>query len=505
MKTITSTAKTTARALALLSTALAAPLSAQTLDLAWSQDATGLDPHTQPGFATIRLLELMYEPLVRLDEGLELQPALAESWSFSDDGLQLTFQLDGDAMFHDGTPVTSADVRASFERILDEETGAIARANYTSIINIETPDDATVIFELDAPNAPLLNGLASVNAAVVPASAIEAGTLGTQVIGSGPFTLDARTPNASANLSAFDAWHGGDVAYDGINISVLPDETALLAALRAGQADFALINDPLVATLVPRTEGLQLNAAPTLSYYVLQLNAAREPMGELALRQAIGCAIDRQDVLDAALLGEGEVTGPLTSPAYRTDPSGLFCYEQDQDRARELLAEAGYADGFTATVIAANGEPPTASAVAQVIQSQLSEVGINLEIEMLELSVYIDRWLAADFDMAVALNGGRVDPYTMYNRYWTRDGNLQGVANYIDDTLDTLMNEGRAETDEAARAEIFGNFESHLAEMSPWIWLFTGNTYTAQTEGVSGFVSSPTGTLFGLVDVTLAE
>lgn len=498
--------KFTASALALgLTTALVAPATAQTLNIGWSQDATGLDPHTQPGFAAIRLLELMYEPLVRLGPDLELQPAVAQSWAFSDDGMSLSFTLDPDATFHDGTPVTAADVRASFERILDEATAAVARANYTAITGIETPDDHTVIFRLNAPDAPLLNGLATVNAAILPATAIEAGTVGTEVIGSGPFTLAERTPNASARLAVFADWHGGDIAYDDIAITILPDETALLATLRTGQVDFALINDPLVATLVPRTAGLTLNTAPTLSYYVLQLNASRAPMGELAVRQAMACAIDRQDILDAALLGEGEVTGPLTSPAYRTDPSDLFCYTQDQDRARELLAGAGYPDGFTAKMMAATGEPPTAAAVAQVIQSQLAEVGIMLEIEMQEMNVYIDRWLAGDFDMAVALNGGRVDPYTMYSRYWTRDGNLQRVANYIDDTLDGLMTEGRVETDETARRAIFADFEQHLAETAPWIWLFTGNTYTAQREGVEGFVSSPTGTLFGLVDVTLPQ
>ena len=496
--------KTTTSAIVLgLTTALVAPAAAQTLNIVWSQDATGLDPHTQPGFASIRLLELLYEPLLRLDASLELQPAVAESWSFSEDGTQLSFRLDPEALFHDGTPVTSADVRASFERLLDEATGAVARANYTSITGIETPDDHTVVFQLDGPDAPILNGLASVNAAILPASAIEAGTIGTQVIGSGPFTLEERTPNASARLARFEGWHGGEIAYDEIAVSVLPDETAILAALRAGQADFAFMNDPLVATLVRQVQGLELNTAPTLSYYVLQLNASRAPMDDLAVRQAIACAIDRQDILDAALLGEGEVTGPLTSPAYRSDPQDLFCYAQDQDRARELLAEAGHAGGFSAKMMAATGEPPTASAVAQVIQSQLAEVGITLEIEMQEMNVYIDRWLAGDFDMAVALNGGRVDPYTMYNRYWTRAGNLQGVANYIDDTLDSLMTAGRVETDEDARREIFAQFESHLAEMAPWVWLFTGNTYTAQTVAVDGFQSSPTGSLFGLVDVTL--
>lgn len=314
---MTTFTKATAVSAIALGLAIGAPAGAQTLDVAWSQDATGLDPHTQTAFASIRLLELLYEPLVRLGSDLELQPAVAESWEFSDDATTLTFTLDADAVFHDGTPVTAADVKASFERILDEETAAAARANYTSITGIETPDDRTVVFTLDGPNVPILNGMASINAAVVSAAAIEAGTVGTEVMGSGPFTLAERTPNANARLAAFADWHGGDIAYDEISVSVLPDETAILASLRAGQADFALMTDPLVATLVTGAPGLDLLTAPTLSYHVLQLNASRAPMDQLAVRQAISCAIDRQDILDGALLGEGEVTGPLTSPAYR--------------------------------------------------------------------------------------------------------------------------------------------------------------------------------------------
>ncbi|MCK0239142.1 ABC transporter substrate-binding protein, partial [Salmonella sp. 17E42] len=92
--------------------------------------------------------------------------------------------------------------------------------------------------------------------------------------------------------------------------SVLPDETAILAAMRTGQVDFALLNDPLIATLIPREERLVLNRAPVLAYHVLQLNPSRKPMTELAVRQAISCAIDRKEVLDTASLGEGKVTGP---------------------------------------------------------------------------------------------------------------------------------------------------------------------------------------------------
>ncbi|MDS1138680.1 ABC transporter substrate-binding protein [Nitratireductor indicus] len=496
---------TVAFAVALGAAGFSATASAATLRMAWSQDATGLDPHKQTAFSSLRLLELVYEPLVRLDKDLKIIPALADSWEFSEDGKTLSFKLDPEAKFQNGNKVAAADVKASFERLMAEETGAAARANFLSIETIDTPDDTTVVFNLSQPDVPLLTAMTSINAAVVPASEIEAGTIGTKAIGSGPFKLDQWEPNSKEVLTANKEWAGGEVKVDGINVSVLPDETAILAALRTKQIDFALLNDPLVATLVPNEASLTLDRTPVLNYHVLQLNPSRKPMTELGVRQAISCAVDRQDVLDTALLGEGKVSGPLTMPAYASDPSQLFCYERDVEKAKKLMADAGYADGFSATVIAATGEPPTAAAEAQVIQSQLAEIGIKLDIKMMELNVYVDTWLKGDFDMAVALNGGRADPYSMYNRYWTKAGNLQKVANYIDDTLDDLMQKGRVETDPEKRKEIFAAFEKHLAEVSPWIWLYTAYSYTAQQKNVTGFVPSPTGSLFGLTTVTVGE
>ena len=488
----------------LLGSAAVLPAQAATLRMAWAQDATGLDPHTQTAFSSLRLLELIYEPLVRLDAQLNVVPAIADSWEFSEDGLTLTFKLNPDAKFSTGTAVTSEDVKASLTRLLDEATAAAARSNFLSIASIDTPDPQTVVFNLSQPDAPILVAMATINAAVVPASAIADGSVATTAVGSGPFKLDQWDPNSSETLSVNADWAGGTIAYDGINISVLPDETAILASLRAGQTDFALLNDPLVATLVPNEPNLQLNAIPGLAYNVLQLNPSRPPMDNLKVRQAISCAVNRQEILDTALLGEGKLTGPLTMPAYASDPSTLFCATQDIEKAKALMAEAGFADGFTATVIAANGEPPVASAEAQVLQSQLAEIGVKLEIEMMELNVYVDTWLAGDFDMAVAQNGGRPDPYPMYNRYFTKDGNLLKVSNYVDDELDSLLQQGRVETDVAKRKEIFQKFEAHLTEMAPWIWLSTSNTYTAQLKTISGFEPSPTGTLFGLTKVTIA-
>ncbi|TPW33384.1 ABC transporter substrate-binding protein [Martelella alba] len=481
------------------------PASAATLRMAWSQDATGLDPHKQTAFSSIRLLELVYEPLLRTDSDLNLAPAVAKSWAFSDDGKTLTFKLDPNAKFSDGSPVTPADVKASFTRILDEATGASARSNFLSIESIDTPDDETVVFNLSQPDVPLLTAMASINAAIVPAKAIADGTIGTAALGSGPFELKDWEPNAKEVLVENPNWAGGKTGVDEIDISVLPDETAILAALRTDQVDFALINDPLVATLVPKEKNLTLNREPVLSYHVLQLNADRGAMQDVKVRQAISCAVDRQDVLDAALLGEGKVTGPLTMPAYASDPSTLFCYTPDLDKAKQLMAESSSPDGFDAKVIVATGEPPTAIAEAQVLQSQLAKIGIKLDIESMELNVYVDRWLKGDFDMAVALNGGRTDPYTMYNRYWTKAGNLQKVAHYIDDDLDNLMQEGRVETDPAKRKAIFAEFSKHITEVSPWIWLYTGYSYTAQQNSVEGFVADPTGSLFGLTKVTVSK
>lgn len=477
--------------------------ASNTLVMARAADTTGLDPHTQTAFASFRLLELIYEPLVNLDADLNIIPALAESWAFNDDATMLTLNLRQGVTFHDGSTFTSEDVKTSFERILNEETGAAARANYLSIASIDTPDDYTVVFNLSAPDVPLLAALATVNAAIVPSEMVTEGDFNSKAIGTGPFILDQWTPEEKTLLAANADWWGDGPYVDGIEIRIIPDEASILAALRAGEIDFGLLNDPIIATLLIGDDTVILNRVAAIAYHVLQLNPSRAPMDVLEVRQAMSCAIDRQEVLDTASLGEGTVTGPLTIPAYHVDNSEFFCYEKDLDMARDLLSQAGMSDGFTIKVIAASAEPPTALSEAQSIQAQLAEIGITVEIEPLELSVYVDRWLAGDFDAAIALNGGRPDPYTMYARYWTKTGNLQGVANYIDDTLDSLMAQGKVETDPAARYEIFKQFQQHLVEAAPWIWLYNGYEYTAQQPYVTGFVPTPTDSLLSFAQVKL--
>ena len=482
---------------------VAAQDKGNTLIVARATDATGLDPHTQTAFASFRLLELIYEPLVNIDPGLKVVPALAESWTFSDDAKTLTMKLRQGVKFHNGADFTSADVVATFNRILDEATAAAARANYLSIASIDTPDDFTVVFNLSEPNVPFLAALATVNAAIVDSADIESGDVATVANGTGPFKLDKWTPDQTTTLTANADWWGDGPNIDGIEIRIIPDESSILAALRAGTVDFANLNDPLVATLLIDDPTIILNRAPSLSYHVLQLRAASAPLDKLEVRQAISCAIDRQEVLDTAALGEGAVTGPLTMASFALPTDQLFCYTKDLDKAKELMATAGMSDGFTLKVIAANSEPPTALSEAQNIQAQLADINIKVEIESLELSVYVDRWLKGDFEAAVALNGGRPDPYTMYARYWPSTGNLHVVAGYGDDKLDKLFADGRAETDPKARYDTFAEFQKYITEQAPWVWLYNGYNYTAQQPYVKGFVPSPTDSLLSLAQVTI--
>jgi peptide/nickel transport system substrate-binding protein len=482
-----------------------APSAAQgsnTLIMARAVDATGLDPQVQTAFSSLRLVDLIYDPLVRTDVDLNIVPALAESWEFSADGLTLTFHLRQGVTFHDGSDFTSADVVASLNRILDENTGAATRSNLLSIDSIDAPDDYTVVLHLNTVDVPLLAALSSTNASILSSDVIANSDPATDTVGTGPFMLESWEPDQKTELKANPNYWGGAPAVDGIEIRIIPEESSILAAMRAGEIDFALFNDPLIATLITEPN-ITLNRTPDISYHVLQLRASVEPLNILEVRQAISCAIDRQAVVDTAALGEGQVTGPLTMPAWRVPLDELFCYTPDLNKAKDLMKQAGMEAGFKLPVIVATAEPPTALSEAQVIQSQLKAINIDVQIESLEFATYVDRWLAADFTAAIALNGGRPDPYPMYSRYFQTGAQFANVAGYQDDTLDKLMKEGQTETDPAKRHAIFDEFQKYLTQVSPWIWLYTQYNYTAQQSYVSDFTPTPTGYLYYLYQTKL--
>jgi peptide/nickel transport system substrate-binding protein len=458
-----------------------------------TSDPDTLFPWKATQFQAVNVLEQLYGTLTELDADLEVVPGLAESWQVSEDGLTITMKLRQGVTFADGSAFDSSDVKASLDRIRDEATGAVAAASLASVTAVDAPDPATVVFTLSGPDAGILAALASVNLAMLPSDATEQ-ALNATPNGTGPFIFRQRTPNQSIALEANPSFWGGTPRLPSLEFRVIPDETSIVSAMQSGNVDFAVFDDPLVAQSAEGS-GLTVSKTPQLSYHVLQLNARQAPLDNLDVRLAIQCAIDRQQVLDTAALGEGEVTGPITSPAYRSDPAARPCPQRDVDAARRHLAAAGHAGGLTLSTIVSQGEYATSVNEATNIQAQLAEAGITLNLEVLESGAFVDRWVAADFQTAVALNGGRPDPDGMYGRYFTSTGNLNKVAGYSSPELDALFAQGKAISDPEARKAVYQQVSAELENNAAWVWLFTSYTYTAMSPEVSGFQPMANGSL----------
>jgi peptide/nickel transport system substrate-binding protein len=475
------------------------PKAGGTLIFARASEAQGLDPHLQTAFSSFLVMEFIYEPLFTYDPDMKLIGLLAESWTWSQDGLTLTVKLRPNVKFHNGDPMTADDVKFSIDRVLDEATGAAGRSYITDITSVNVIDPLTVEFVLSKPNATILSGMTSTNLAIIDKKLVEGGAdPGQTVVGTGPFKLESWEPDKVLILAKNpDYWMPGLPLLDKIEMRVIPDEAAILAGMRAGEIDFAQFNSPTTALTAEKEGGdLSVLRVPSLAYHVLQLNPAHEVFQNELVRQAVSCAIDRQQVIDSAALGEGQVTGPITNPFYATPVNELFCYTRDVEKAKQFLTDSGATDVHF-TIMAAGDEPPTAVAEAQSIQAQLAEIGITADIETLELGVYVQRWLDGDFDAAIALNGGGAEPSLELGRYWKYGATFDTVSNYQTDDLDRILNQAEVTTDETARIDLFHQAEALLTQASPWIWLYTGNDYRVLQPWVKDFVfTSATGNIF---------
>jgi peptide/nickel transport system substrate-binding protein len=321
--------------------------------------------------------------------------------------------------------------------------------------------------------------------------------------GTGPFAFKTRVASQSLTLTGFDKYWEGAPKLGGVEFRVIPDESSIVSAMQSGNVAMAVFDDSLVAQTAA-SDKITITKTPLLSYHVLQLNDRVGPLTDVNVRLAMQCAIDRQQVLDTAAMGEGEVTGPITSPAFKSDPSARPCPERDLNKAAQYLAKSAYPDGVTVKTIVSQGEYSTSVNEAQNLQAQLKEANITLELEVLESGAYVDRWVAADFEAAVALNGGRPDPDGAYGRYFTSTGNLNKVAGYSSDTLDQLFAKGRMTSDVAERQKIYSQISNELENNAVWIWLFTSYTYTATASNVSGFVPMANQSLQYLRDTTVS-
>jgi peptide/nickel transport system substrate-binding protein len=475
------------------------PKKGGTLILARAGEVTNLDPHKVPAFTSARVFELIYSYVMRLDENLAVQPDLAESVpTLSSDGKQVTVKIRSGVKFHNGDPLTSADVKYTFDRIINPANAAVARSFFGDVSAITAPDATTVVFDLKTPNAALIAYMAHPNTGIVSKKIGEANadlSKKETAIGSGAFKLAEWVPDNYMRFEANkDYYVTGQPYLDGIRINVVPDETGLTAALRTKAADMAIVVNANVARTLRSEAGVTLSAKPSLSYNLLFVNTKRPPFDNLKVRQAIAYAIDRKAIIDAVAFGEGEVTGPV-APAlanYALPTSQYPLYTRDVAKAKQLLTEANVGP-VSFTMLTQTTEPAYAKDIAQLVQAQLAEIGVTMKIETLEFAQWVERWLKADFDMAPGLNGGGPDPDFYVFRYFTDDGNLNFVTSYKNPISSDAIKAARATTDVAKRKELYTTAQKEIVNGVPFIWLYVGRDYNATLPTTKGFTHLPTG------------
>lgn len=458
--------------------------SKKELIVAADQDPVGLDPHITPAASSVRIYSLIYERLINMDSEMQLVPGLAEKWEVSDDGKTITFTLRKDVKFHNGRELTSEDVKYSFERILNPDTGSTVASYFASVNAIETPDENTVVFKLNTPDAAFLTNTTASSASIVPK---EVEDLVTEAVGTGPFIMEEMKSGQYVTLKKNpDHANADSIKYDSIRFNIMKDESQRTAAIRSGKVDIAAVSAD-TATLLEKDKNVEVKSYQSMEYSYLGINVAKEPFNDVKVRQAISYAVDRQEIIDSVWKGEASLTGPI-SPAldqWAIDVTKEPSYTTDQEEAKRLLKEAGFADGFDTVIYTASTYPDMIDS-AQVIQEQLKAVGINAEIKQLEWGAYIDMWKSKDTDMLVGRNTSGTDPDRSTRYFFSTEGSAN-VWNYSNPAFDETVQKAIETIDEGERKSLYEQAQKQLIEENPNLFLASPNNFYAVSSRVEGF------------------
>lgn len=389
---------------ALAASALALPSQAEAarddIVLGVALEPPHLDPTSNAAAAIDEIVYVnVFEGLTRIDENGAVQPLLAESWEVSDDGKVYTFKLHQGVKFHDGTDFDAGDVKFSLDRARAEDSVNAQKGLFAGIEAVEVVDPHTVKVTLSSPAGNFLFNMGWGDAVIVAPES--AGDNTTDPVGTGPFRLGNWARGASVTLTRNDAYWGEPVALSSATFRFIPDPAAAINALLAGDVD-AFPNFPAPEAL-PQIEAdprFAVVSGSTEGETILAMNNRREPFSDLRVRQAISHAVDAQAVIDGAMFGQGTLIGTHFAPHHPAyDMSLNTAYSHDPEKAKTLLAEAGYPDGFKATLQL----PPPAYARrgGEILASQLRDVGIDLELIPLEWAQWLSGPFKGDFDLTI--------------------------------------------------------------------------------------------------------
>lgn len=453
-------------------------------------DPVALNPITNSNFASTQGFEHCYESLTAYDADLNIVPSLAESWEQPDD-LTYIFHLRQGVKWHDGSDFSAEDVKYTFDIVLNPDGPAVWRNNFDQVAAVEIIDPYTVKFTTKAPFPPLLGAFAILrSSAIIKKGAMETMNLDSEIVGTGPYKLIQYIPQDVIELEKFADYWGAPLPYlDKVTFKILVDEDTRIAALRAGQVDYAFLT-ALGEQRLAGDQNLVLLKGPRTFLFVFVFNMLREPWSDVRVRQAISLATNRDELIEKALSGAGGISGPI--------PTGFGdwfipveelrekYYKEDLEKAKALLQEAGVSEGQKMDLLVTDfGGSGFYTGAGVVWKEQLARIGIDVQIRLVEQGVYIQEaspdgnW---NYDVGINAFSPRHDPDGfVWARFFSENTYAVGYKNA---RMDEILPAARAELDSAKRHALYREAQEILLNESPMIWVAVDNI----VEGLQPYV-----------------
>lgn len=464
-----------------------------------------LDPRFALDAYASQVGSLVFASLARMGADGRHLPYLATAWR-CDDGLECTFTLRSDMRFHDGRPVTAADVKATYDALLDPALGSPRRATLESIASVQAPAPGRVTFRLHRPDAAFMEATLL---AVLPADLAGRRHLAVdELVGSGPYRLAAVRDDELVRLEAFTGFAPFEPAIATIELRVVPDGMMRALELVAGEIDLVqnAVDPDTTDWLARRGAGLDVLRGPSSNFQYLGMNLEHPALSDVLVRRAIAHAIDREAIVEHLLQGQAVAASGLLPPGHWAFTGRLRDHPYDPARARRLLDRAGLHDpdgAGPAPRLTLSYKTTTAELrrrIAEAIASQLDEVGIRLEVLSYEWGTFFADVRGGNFHLYSLQWVGITDPDIFRQVFHTAmippAGNNRG--RFRDARMDRLTERGRATLDRERRARIYRRVQRLAARRLPYIPLWWPDRIVIATAALEGFEPHPGGDLFGL-------
>jgi peptide/nickel transport system substrate-binding protein len=469
------------------------------------RDVADLDPHTVRVGWDINFMQNVYSTLVRPGEDLLAKPDLATEWLFKDPQT-LVFTLRQGVKFHNGREFTSDDVKYSLDRIRDPQVPSGYASAISSIDSVETPDKYQVIIKLKRPDAAIINNLALPTMAIVAKEAVEPQPVGLKktMMGTGPFKFKEQIPGQKIVLVKNpDYYVKGQPLLDEIDMIPLLDETARTNALKSGAVDYI---EPVPPKDIKALQADKANAVvggPNLSFVGVSLNTSKKPYDNVKVRQALAYGISRDEVIQKAFDGYAQpLLGPPLIPPYWAGNTDKY-YAYDANKAKQLLTEAGYPDGFKTTIKTGTGTSYHGP-FAAVVQSELKKVGVDVQIIPQDGAVSNKDWIDGNFDMYPIRWWGAdfIDPEGAFRPLFTCKGSYNN-SRFCNQAFDQELDKGLNTTAIEDRKAVYKDAMKALAEQQPWVFLVAFDRNEAIKSYVKGYTSYPNSSQYSLRETWL--